>query len=651
MWWVLVLWCLVCNSNGVCTSSNTCTCNSGWKGNAQCSQYSCEAVNNCVGNGNCIGPNTCSGSSTETCQTGWKSNTFGAPKPTITTSYNSDSKKFILNIEMFKNDLPDQNTFNSLTLAGINNLDNSNCQTSDSNNSPFTIVSDGKCSKKYEYQFDTAELGSSNNFVGSISNDGNSLIYSSYITTSYSSNDVNTNICSLYQFTTKVQYQLSLVVSQTEFNSIDNIGKFIVKRLYINSDKKFVLEGTLSRVSDKVSSFQDITLTKQNAPALTLSQSSSTSCGSACYNLIFTSDQIAIESLDDTYKLQFKMSELPSDSNIPIENTRTLSIDIVIQYTVPVDPSVISGSEITSSITLYNSNNALSRPLISYSTNDKIFLGNAIDDVNIVLPTNTKFSPLNAKICCVPSATAFPSSGCSGSGHTAFADLVVNKVVQQNVDVAIEGQDLNSKTANSKEYYLQFLIKDKLSNIPTSAQTCRIYIESTFKTLNSRNVERNELFSTIVKSQSQFNIVDDTTTEREEMTISTLITNNYYSIIVSSVIVGSGLLLSLVIAILVIVYVYFQKKKKNSVNNVIDQTNQHFADFKLGKKVGKVGLKLGKAYSKNTRFNYLKRHSYLKAGVKEYVNNDLADLQLSVGEIAANYEDHKLVHVIVNNKD
>ncbi|KAL9654490.1 hypothetical protein ABK040_010510 [Willaertia magna] len=86
-----------------------------------------------------------------TCQTGWKSNTFGAPKPIITTSYNNDLKKCILNVEMYKNDLPDQNTFNSLTLSKLNNLDsNSNCKASEGDNSPFTIINDGECSKKFQ---------------------------------------------------------------------------------------------------------------------------------------------------------------------------------------------------------------------------------------------------------------------------------------------------------------------------------------------------------------------------------------------------------------------------------------------------------------------------------------------------------------------
>ncbi|KAL9654754.1 hypothetical protein ABK040_008549 [Willaertia magna] len=111
--------------------------------------------------------------------------------------------------------------------------------------------------------------------------------------------------------------------------------------------------------------------------------------------------------------------------------------------------------------------------------------------------------------------------------------------------------------------------------------------------------------------------------------------------------------------------------------------NQHFdeeADFKFGKLLKKVGLKLGKAYLRTqgipledelvvtTKRRAVRRHNrgprrhykrraqvesdkffkkigklfkkalpYLKAGVKEYVNNNLADSQLSAGEIAANY--------------
>ncbi|KAL9656581.1 hypothetical protein ABK040_012163 [Willaertia magna] len=132
---------------------------------------------------------------------------------------------------------------------------------------------------------------------------------------------------------------------------------------------------------------------------------------------------------------------------------------------------------------------------------------------------------------------------------------------------------------------------------------------------------------------------------------------------------------------------YLKAGVKEYVNNSFDEE----ADFKFGKllkKVGKVGLKLGKAYLRTQgipledevkvvrrrrfgprrqrvpRFPRVRRERrirrrsaevesdkffkkigklfkkalpYLKAGVKEYVNNNLADTQATPGQIAANF--------------
>ncbi|EFC48645.1 hypothetical protein NAEGRDRAFT_78414 [Naegleria gruberi] len=56
----------VCAGHGICLSNNTCQCESGWKGNNQCSLPSCELLNNCTGNGMCISNNTCE------CNSKWK---------------------------------------------------------------------------------------------------------------------------------------------------------------------------------------------------------------------------------------------------------------------------------------------------------------------------------------------------------------------------------------------------------------------------------------------------------------------------------------------------------------------------------------------------------------------------------------------------
>ena len=49
----------VCNSHGQCVSNNTCSCNSGWRGNSICTQFTCDGVNNCLPHGQCISNNTC----------------------------------------------------------------------------------------------------------------------------------------------------------------------------------------------------------------------------------------------------------------------------------------------------------------------------------------------------------------------------------------------------------------------------------------------------------------------------------------------------------------------------------------------------------------------------------------------------------------
>ncbi|EFC38369.1 predicted protein [Naegleria gruberi] len=58
----------VCNGHGNCLATNSCLCDSGWKGNVQCSQFSCDGLNNCNGHGSCVLNNTCQ------CQDGWKGN-------------------------------------------------------------------------------------------------------------------------------------------------------------------------------------------------------------------------------------------------------------------------------------------------------------------------------------------------------------------------------------------------------------------------------------------------------------------------------------------------------------------------------------------------------------------------------------------------
>ncbi|EFC49393.1 predicted protein [Naegleria gruberi] len=54
----------VCGGHGKCIDVDTCQCNSGWKGNKDCSQFSCDSPSNHASK--CIGPNQYE------CQTGWK---------------------------------------------------------------------------------------------------------------------------------------------------------------------------------------------------------------------------------------------------------------------------------------------------------------------------------------------------------------------------------------------------------------------------------------------------------------------------------------------------------------------------------------------------------------------------------------------------
>ena len=46
-----------CFHNGVCFGAS-CVCHRGWTG-ADCSQFHCNDIHNCSGNGQCVGPNVC----------------------------------------------------------------------------------------------------------------------------------------------------------------------------------------------------------------------------------------------------------------------------------------------------------------------------------------------------------------------------------------------------------------------------------------------------------------------------------------------------------------------------------------------------------------------------------------------------------------
>ncbi|KAL9651968.1 hypothetical protein ABK040_000311 [Willaertia magna] len=127
----------------------------------------------------------------ETCPNGWKENVYGAPKPTITTFYNKDIKKFVLNIEMFKNTLANQITLDTITLSKTEAMDDT-CNAVPTKNEPFGLIKETSCSRTYEFQFDSSEFNrEKTSFTVTVSEDGNSLIYTSYIVTSYSFNDNN----------------------------------------------------------------------------------------------------------------------------------------------------------------------------------------------------------------------------------------------------------------------------------------------------------------------------------------------------------------------------------------------------------------------------------------------------------------------------
>ncbi|KAL9642498.1 hypothetical protein ABK040_011065 [Willaertia magna] len=497
----------------------------------------------------------------------WKQDTFGAPKPVIAPGYDAVTKQFTLNVIVPKN--PIQTTYHLVDLVKTIPAEDT-CQATQPANALFTTDSSSTCLNKLSYTFGSAELHNAQGpFEVTVSDNSQGLIATTNVLSTYSVQGSD-NECSVYRYVTKVKFQMDLTAAQTEFVSVDNIARFIVTRLYVNANKKFVLEGVLRSTFDKVTSFQSISLTKQDGQ-LTLDQTSNTPCDSGvCYKLVFTSQQDATSALDDKYTLAFSMSEKPSDSQTPVENTRSLTIDIDIQYTVPVDPTVVSGADITSTVTLYKSTDGSSRPLISYATADDILLGNALDDANINLPSGAKFVPSNVKVCCVAAASAFPGTGCSGSGHTASADLVTSKVSNTGVDVATAGSVLSTKTAQAKEYLIKFNIAGLLSGIPKSAQTCRVYLESTFETSQARDINlfrRNAaLFTTVVKSQRAFTISADNAEEKEgTTTISKTISDNL-SIIVSSAIVGVGLVLTAIIAATAVGIIYYLKNKSNKVN-------------------------------------------------------------------------------------
>ncbi|KAL9642509.1 hypothetical protein ABK040_011076 [Willaertia magna] len=409
---------------------------------------------------------------------GWTPDVIGGPKPVVSSTYDAVSKLYTVEVGLFTNDLPAQTTHYQLQLIKSMSSIPNQCNTADVSSPPFTFTDLG-CVKKYVYVFDKNVL-QQDPFSAAVSEDGNGLVYTTHVLGSYS---VNTDQCRLYQFVSRIQFKAELVAAETEFLSIDNLAKLSISRLYVENNK-FKVEGTVTSIFDSINDLHDFALDKKTGSSLSFTHTSTpASCGNAiCYNLVFTSAIDVTDSLDGTYELTMLMDEKVTNDQTVILSARTVKFVVPIQYTVPTEVAAVTGADITSSITIYDITTHDNRPSISYGAADEVLLGNALD-VLVSVPTGFKFVPSEALVCCVPSGSAFPSTkGCSSPDnlYTAKANLISGKSTLGNVQLATGIASLHSKTASPREYFLSFVISERLPTLPTTAQTCRVAIESSF---------------------------------------------------------------------------------------------------------------------------------------------------------------------------
>ncbi len=331
-------------------------------------------------------------------------NTYGAKKPTITTS--ASGSTITINVAMPRQDY--NNDVNPIfhdidTKPSTSNVCHTSANNIQGSAGTAWTKSTTSCTDTYTVTQSLSDIissSSNNNWVKTLSADGRTITYTLPIYATYSVNTLSGNNAGCYYvgFKSMISFQTKLSVASTsaDFVTADNSARFSFSGLRITSSNTLEIQGTIYPLVPN-SVLQDITL-KKTVGQYQFTSSAST-CGNAngcaqTYTIAIPTLQAGGNDISGQYDTTMGLYENSVQ-------TRAVTLSYELNFIIPTDPSVVDSDTITTGNTLYTDNTYTTPRTASYQTAvSTLYIKNQITS-SVAIPANYRLRMTEGYVCCV----------------------------------------------------------------------------------------------------------------------------------------------------------------------------------------------------------------------------------------------------------